>query len=155
MVILAGCENSQPVSPSSDPEFFVTLSGYDSIEYKSPGVVNVIFNDKYEQLVLSTILNVNNKKYTCGIYLFFLDKKEKIGEFPFTNSSKTYSTDFAVGTIEITEGNDKDVFFSTEGKLKITKFDSSKIVGSFYFTAYDSTGKKSIVAKNGIIDFTY
>lgn len=129
------------------------IKGALDLEYSGSGIVTTSTIGNALVLNLGTSTKINGKSYLLGVFVFFGDRVEKVGKFEFTSASGIIPGDFAVGTFDIVEGNNKKQFLSITGFVDITMLEGTTVRGTFYFQAKEKTTGEIIEVTNGTISF--
>ena len=152
--ILPSCNNEDTTSPNTSvANIIAEVTGAVAVKYTGAGVVTTATLSNALVLSLGTSAKIDNKKYMLGVYIFFKDFQDKTGVFRFTDREGVIAGDYAVGTFDVGEGNNKKTFVSDSGQVEITQLVGTSVRGSFYFRAKEKTTGEIIEVKNGIIAF--
>lgn len=150
---VACSDSGQTTQPLPSAAIKANISGEISLDYSAPGVINQDFTDSTLQLICSTVATINNSRYALGVFIFYVDKTEKIGTFIFSDKSTGHNSDYAVGSFEIGNGNNRRIFIADSGSVTITKIINNTVQGTFNFKATEKTGTATIYVLNGTMSF--
>lgn len=153
IVLISGCSfDEQPTYNFTPTNASADISGFITQSFKAPGTLNISNTEQSVQTICSTVTTINGQRFALGIFLFFLDKKEKTGTFKFTDKTGS-SSDYAVASFEIGSGDNRQIFIADSGEVEITAITSNVVTGKFYFTSKDKNSSAVITAKNGVLSF--
>lgn len=147
------CQQEDTNVPSAFANISAVISGALQLEYSGSGIVTTTTLGKSLVTNLGTSAKINNKLCMLGVFLFFRDFQEKTGRFQFTNSDTAVAGDFAIGTFDYGEGNERKQFVSDSGWVEITKIEGNSVRGTFSFRAKEKTTGEIIYVENGVIVF--
>ncbi len=150
---LKSCLGEQATTPISISNIVGEITGAINIKYSGSGLVTTSSLSNSLVLNLGTSRKIENKLCMLGIFIFFKDQKEKTGVFQFVEKDGIIRGDFAIGTFDIGEGNERKQFVSDSGSVEITELHGKTVKGSFYFRAKEKTTGEIIEVKNGLISF--
>jgi len=153
IVIANSCQNENINTPVSVSNISATITGAINLEYSGAGIVTSSTIGTSLVLNLGTSKKINNQLCMLGIFIFFRDQKEKIGTFQFADRDGVIPGDFAIGTFDIGEGNNRKQFISDSGSVEITQLEGNTVRGTFYFRAKEKTTGEVIEVNNGLISF--
>ncbi len=152
-LIFNSCEEKNTTDIPTLANITAVIKGAIDLEYSGSGIVTTSTIGNALVLNLGTSTKINNKSYLLGVFIFFEDRVEKVGKFRFTSASGIIPGDFAVGTFDIVEGNNKKQFLSDSGSVDITMLEGTTVRGTFYFRAKEKTTGEIIEVTNGTISF--
>ncbi|MCX7909218.1 MAG: hypothetical protein N2560_06860 [Ignavibacteria bacterium] len=151
--VFLSCQQEQTTTPVSLSNISAMISGAINLEYSGAGIVTTSTLANSLVLNLGTSKKINNQLCMLGIFIFFRDQKEKTGVFRFAERDDIIAGDFAIGTFDIGEGNNRKQFVSDSGIVEITELQGKTVRGIFSFRAKEKTTGEIIEVKNGIISF--
>lgn len=152
-IVILGCQEEQVNTPVSLANITAVISGAINLEYSGSGIVTTSTVSNALVLNLGTSTKVNNQLCMLGIFILYKDYTEKIGTFKFAHQDGVVAGDFAIGSFDIGEGNNKKQFISDSGEVEITELHGRTVRGTFYFRAREKTTGEVIEVKNGVISF--
>jgi hypothetical protein len=152
LLLCISCNGTPPASPAPVKAIFADISGDYNASYASPGRVWATDLEVKKQIYCSGYSFIDGLEYDLVISLYFADKIEKTGTFKLVRSHIMYSEDVAVGALGIGYDPTRKVYFSDSGYVTISEITSQTLKGTFEFFAKDTTGKGSLIVKNGIIN---
>lgn len=147
------CEKDNTNVPSAFANISAVISGALNLEYSGSGIVTTTTLGNSLVINLGTSTKINNKLSMLGVFIFYRDFKEKVGTFRCANSDTVVAGDFAIGTFDYGEGNERKQFVSDSGWVEITKIEGNSVRGTFSFRAKEKTTGEVIFVKNGVIVF--
>lgn len=153
LMITTNCQEEEINTPVSLANITAVISGAINLEYSGSGIVTTSNVSNALVLNLGTSTKKDNKLYMLGIFILYKDFTEKIGTFKFASQDGVFPGDFAIGTFDISEGNNKKQFISDSGTVEITELHGRTVRGTFYFRAKEKTTGEVVEVKNGIISF--
>ena len=149
LMILGACQSDvAPVSPPL-PDLFADISGFDSLRYSAPSYIShEVDSSFFGELIFSKYIDSTKKEYYLGFYIYYKDKAEKTGIFPFKSKKDTSFGDFAFGYFQIGLTN-KRYFITDSGSVTIEIASKTQLKGTFNFLAKEYGTNEIINVRNG------